>query len=386
MKKKAKSKYREEPSPAGMVIGLQIVAFAVVLVGCLCGGWAVLTGLSGRPVGWPWIGTGAGIALSAIAMGVLLWGLSWVIRRQHQLWMRQQGFGSGPPAGGQAPETDVPDPPEPPQKPTDTARPGRDEQLYQELLDAIDQLNQTLLMSPEQRQARVQRRRSQMKKTLLNRFRQQLDAGDLAAAGHTLETFQDELPEEPEGDEMEQQLADERREAEVIDVSDAIKTCEDLMAVGRFDDARSNAEDLLKRHPDSVRAVALADRVHRETAAFRNEHRNRLYMDLEKAVENRRWVLATDAAKRFLEMYPDAVEAELVEAQLHTLEDNARIERVRKHRDEIRDLLNRRRYPEALEIAEQVIKNFPGTQAAVDLEQQLPRLREKATLGNRRTP
>ena len=63
---------------------------------------------------------------------------------------------------------------------------------------------------------------------------------------------------------------------------------------------------------------------------------------------------------------------------LPTIQDNARIEEVREIRDQIRDLINRRRYGEAVEAAEAVVRRFPDTRAAIELGRQLNRLRELA--------
>jgi hypothetical protein len=61
-----------------------------------------------------------------------------------------------------------------------------------------------------------------------------------------------------------------------------------------------------------------------------------------------------------------------------TLEQNARIEEVRQLRDEMRDMIERRRYAEALEIAKDAMKRFPQSHFAVELKGQIARLRELA--------
>ena len=63
------------------------------------------------------------------------------------------------------------------------------------------------------------------------------------------------------------------------------------------------------------------------------------------------------------------------------LAKNARIETVREMRDRITDLIKRRRYNEAAQVARDVIDGFPETQAAVELRSQLPALVSKANAG-----
>ena len=63
---------------------------------------------------------------------------------------------------------------------------------------------------------------------------------------------------------------------------------------------------------------------------------------------------------------------------LSTIQDNARLEEVRELRDQIRDLIERRRYADAIEYAQDLIQRFPDTKAAEELGRQMARLRELA--------
>ena len=90
---------------------------------------------------------------------------------------------------------------------------------------------------------------------------------------------------------------------------------------------------------------------------------------------------ALAAAGELLEAYPDSPEAAEVRSTLRTLTDNARIEEVRELRDEIRDLLSRRRYAEALACARDLVRRFPTTAAAEELRSQMARLEELARSG-----
>ena len=99
---------------------------------------------------------------------------------------------------------------------------------------------------------------------------------------------------------------------------------------------------------------------------------------MQRHAEARRWRAALGAAERFIEAFPGSADAEAVRAMLSTIQDNARLEEVREIRDHIRDLIERRRYAEAVQAAEDVIRRFPDTRAAGELGRQLGRLRELA--------
>jgi outer membrane protein assembly factor BamD (BamD/ComL family) len=103
-----------------------------------------------------------------------------------------------------------------------------------------------------------------------------------------------------------------------------------------------------------------------------------MYNEVVRLAEARQWRQALKAARQYVQAFPSGAGADAVGAMLATMEDNARIEEVRELRDHIRDLLERRRYAEAVECARDVIERFPDTRAAEDLGRQMNRLRELA--------
>ena len=150
------------------------------------------------------------------------------------------------------------------------------------------------------------------------------------------------------------------------------------MAASNFAGARNLAESLLEKYPDSATAVEMLTRVRREQDAFASEQRSRMYRKIEKDASDRHWHSALEAARKFLDAWPDSTEADAVRVQLSTIADNARIEEVRSLRDQIRDMIARRRFAEAVELAGDVIERFPETAAAIELTEQMSRLQERA--------
>ena len=90
-------------------------------------------------------------------------------------------------------------------------------------------------------------------------------------------------------------------------------------------------------------------------------------------------------ARTLLDEYPDSAEATAVRGQMETLEANAEIETRQELENEIKDLIKHRRFAEALDLANQVITNYPESPQAEALRSQLPRLRQRAeeTTGSR---
>jgi outer membrane protein assembly factor BamD (BamD/ComL family) len=234
------------------------------------------------------------------------------------------------------------------------------------------------MLPPEQLQEKRTRRQQEKVDQFRNRIHQAMNKQDFAEAQHILDEFaQTDIAGEEVG-EIQQELEAARSEAEGEQFSKAVARVEDLMAVSRFEEALESARALRNAHPDARGAEALVQRVQREHDAYRKERRARLYGRVEKMVTARKWRKAVEAAEEFLDAYPDTAEAELVGVQMDTLRDNARIEEVRGYRDRIRDLIERRRFAEAIELAQDVIRDYPDTAAAQELRQQLPRLEQLA--------
>ncbi len=247
-----------------------------------------------------------------------------------------------------------------------------------EVLARLEQIERTLMLPAEELEAIRRREHEQKVQDYVQRVEAAMNDQDFAEAENVLEEFAEELPGLPRCEELREQIAEARRQAESEQFSHSVQRAEDLMAVSRFEDALKAAEQLAEQHPDSRGATALVQRVRRERDAYRTERIGRLYKEVERAVTARRWGKAIELAEQFVDAYPQTAEAELVNVQMPTLQQNARIEEVRAYRDRIRDYIERRRFSEAVDLAKEVIRDYPETAAANELRRQLPRLKELA--------
>ncbi|MHC4563022.1 MAG: hypothetical protein ACYS8X_09650 [Planctomycetota bacterium] len=159
----------------------------------------------------------------------------------------------------------------------------------------------------------------------------------------------------------------------------AFQQITELMSMARFDEARRQAEALARQFPDAAEGQALLQRVDREAHSYDRQQRQRLYDTVDQLCLDRRYRPALAAAEQLLETFGHSVEAAEVAARLDMLRANARLEEARELRNRVRDLIVRRRYPEALPVAEDLVRRFGETQAASELRTQLDRLRELAS-------
>jgi hypothetical protein len=329
-----------------------------------------------------------GCVLSGLVVGCILWAIAHIIRRQSRMallrasarrTLRQRGAEGLTLLGESAEDAAannaaLADAAMPTSLDEDAGWSQR--RLLQEVLAELRELNENLLLSAEQREAKRQRRQERLSRQFAQEIDRAIEGGRLDHAEKRLEEFLEEVPEDPAHQRLHARLIEARDAAKAQDIEAGTRQVYDLMAVSSFEQAEQTARELLERYPDEPHLAELLDRVRREGAMFHGERRDRLRREVQRHAESRRWRLALEAAQRFIEAFPKSVDAEAIRAMLPTIEDNARIEQVRQIRDRIRDLIERRRYAEALEAAEDVIRRFPGTRAAEELGRQLDRLRE----------
>ncbi|HUT78053.1 MAG TPA: hypothetical protein VM285_10225 [Polyangia bacterium] len=376
---------------AGMAVAGGAVAALVVLVSEERTGQVTTEGII----------LSAGCLVIGVLVGCVLWVVTYAVRRQSRLSLLQlsaqrtlQQRQSQPfrvaepePVG---PESPGPDPPvllapEPEEEPIATelverveTDPSATERLLRALLRQVQELNDNLLMSDAQRETK----RGHRHEKLARRFSEEIDSaiaqGDFELADMRLEAFRERAPDETTCEALRTRIEAARTAAKQEDVRAQTQRIYDLMAVSDFDGAEKLARHVQRRYPGDAELEALVQRVLREGKMFRGERRDRMYREVTRKAEARQWRAALEAARQFVEAFPGSVDADAIRAMMPTIEDNARIEEVRGLRDHIRDLIERRRYAEAVEAAEDILRRFPDTRAAVELGRQLNRLRQLA--------
>ena len=338
-----------------------------------------------------------GCLLSGVAVGSLLWAGGHLVRRRERTSLLAASAQRAierreSQAAALAAFEESPVPVEPPAEPllaplplaspVPTATPddcGELDPLLREILAQLKELNENVLLTAEQRQAKRRDEHSRRGRQFAEEISSAIDAGDFRLALQSLEAFRRELPERAdEQDRLGERIVQTRDAEKLAEIEARQHEVRDLMAVSSFDRAEALAAELAAKYPDRSEVTELLEHVHREGAVFLGERRDRLYRNIERLAEARQWRPALQAARKFVDAFPDGVNADAIRAMMPTIEDNARIEEVREIRDHIRDLIERRRYAEALEAAEEILRRFPGTRAAEELTRQLGRLRELA--------
>lgn len=385
-------------APVNVVVCLNILAATIALGGTLGGVLAALAGLvQGQFIN---LLAAAGIFAACWSLSTILWAFAWLVRRQQDIYIllleRQSDLPGGRNRGAVNPLSDTP--------PAVSA----ETQLVMQVADRLDELAHGLaqataaasafgamapsreahppaehgpardadILTEQEIQAAESAKLAADLDQLAAETRQHIQEGDLSGADEIIQKFRTRAPDDRRLDELAEHLDRSRAGAEAADLAACARQADDLMAVSAFRDAEDMVFDLLARYPNSHQGKELLRRVQWEADKFSAEQRRRLTEQLHRCAENRQWVTALEAAHKLIRLDPDCEEAKAVALQMSTIESNARIEEVRQLRDEFRDLMDRKRYPEAFELARHIVGEYPDTAAGRDLKDQLPSLKQ----------
>lgn len=172
-----------------------------------------------------------------------------------------------------------------------------------------------------------------------------------------------------------EQAADEAR---AQDIAQAATRIQDLMGLARWDEAGHLARELADKYPAAGEAAALVERVARERRLFEQRHRQRMLDETQQLVHQRRWREAAESTRRFLEMFPNDIEAPPLREQLATLDANAEIQTRQQLEAQYKELIQQQRYWEAVGLANRIISEYPISPQANALRGQIGRLEELA--------
>jgi outer membrane protein assembly factor BamD (BamD/ComL family) len=156
----------------------------------------------------------------------------------------------------------------------------------------------------------------------------------------------------------------------------------DLAHVNSWELALATANEFVNNFPASVDGRHLLTQIHRDHDGFRDANFQRMYEQVQANVDRRQWREAMADAKQLLEDFPHHSRANRIRQQFKTICENAEIQERQEHELRIQVLVQGRRFAEAVDLAEEVVRRFPDSPQADALEQRLPQLRELAEHGD----
>lgn len=263
-----------------------------------------------------------------------------------------------------------------------TIQPPREQKDYstqlQRLEAAIEQVRELSLLTDSQRQQRTQLLRQQRKNALLRELEELVSARQWARADRLLLAIETEFPADADVAKGRSHLEHMRKLAEEGAVERAIAEVEELMARQDWQQAMQRCHQLAEDFPGNVDAQQLLARVQREYEVHRQAEAQKLFDQIRSDVDNRAWRQALEHARQFLSKFDDHRLADAVRQQLPTLQDNAEIELRQEMEVRIQQMIRDGQFDGAIELAEELMRQYPLSPQAVSLQKLLPRLRELA--------
>ena len=356
-----------QPTPTALIHSLLIVAVLVTLGGVVTSLSLLFSAASQGTMGVGTLSTAAGLFIGGWAGGCVLWSLAYLVRDAHQVSSRPS------PDAVKA---------EPAQAVGTTVAINKaiadQTELLARISSEVGQIKGNLLLTPEQRDAKLLAWQTDLAGIFEDSLQEAVMTGDFEPAEQALTTLRNNVPDYPQLDVLSERLESHRSQKVTDKVESTITKARELISAGKGPDARLLAEKLSYQFPNSKRVAELLKTVRIEADQFTDQQVNELYQQVETHARKREWALALDAARQLMEDFPDTESAIIVGERIPTLTDNARIEEVRRLRDEIRQHISNQQFTLAYSVALQVVSKFPETAAANELKDQLPRLKERA--------
>lgn len=257
------------------------------------------------------------------------------------------------------------------------ANPG----LNQRVIELLEEIREVALMDDEQRRTRLQQHLDARRRAGIDQASTRVRGGQWAAAEQALCALEVQFGNDPAVKQARAEFQRQRDAAEADTLFRTEQLVRDLVQIGSWDRAVATATEFVNNFPASADGRHLLTEVYREQDAYRETAFRRLYDQVQTNVDRREWRAALADSQRLLEQFPTHARANRIRQQLKTIATNAEIEERQEHEMRIQLLIRNRRFAEAVELAEEVVRRFPESPQADALEERLPQLRELAEHG-----
>jgi outer membrane protein assembly factor BamD (BamD/ComL family) len=254
------------------------------------------------------------------------------------------------------------------------------ESMHQVIL-LLQEIRELAMLSDAQRQQRTTDAQQHRRNALLAEIQRLSDAKDWVAAENVLTMLDKEFPNDSALAEVNSRLAAGKREAERNAFGQLRERVEDLMAVWAWDQAYSETAHFVEMFPDHDEGQELLTRVMRARDDYIESTANVLYEEIKADIDRRLWRRAMINAVKLLECAPGHRRSVAIRSQIKTIRENAEIEERQEQERRIQELIRGKNFPDAIELAEDLLRRFPNSPQAESLQQLLPKMRELA-IGN----
>jgi len=250
--------------------------------------------------------------------------------------------------------------------------------LMSEDIALLRDINENLLLDETGRKRKIEFLAEQERKRVFAEADDLIKNKDWARARSLMSRLSDKYPDNPIIQERIAAMETLRKSAFADELLHTRKLVHDLIAISAWERATLMADMLMERHPDMTAAKELAAHVCNERVRFREEQIKRMHADIERSISKKRWNDALQVSQQLIEKYPESIEAEALRMQMSTMQTNAEIEKRQELEEQIKDLVKRHNFIQAVELARYVIEQYPASPQANALRSQIDKLEELA--------
>lgn len=255
--------------------------------------------------------------------------------------------------------------------------PALDPASLDRLASLLEEIRDTSLMNESQRQQRLTQLLAAWRDAEIARADELAAAGRWREAAAVLAAARDRLG----ADDGVLQQAETRFRAACTAAEDLAfdhvrQATLDHLALSAWDRALETARSFALQYPDSAKGKAFAERIVQQRQEYVERTAGELFDEVRSNTEQRSWRRAYDAAKRLMEKCPDHPRANTIKGQLNILKENAETEQRNAMESRIKEMIRAKRYPEALELAEELTSVFPNSPQAKIAQQLIEKLQQ----------
>jgi hypothetical protein len=251
------------------------------------------------------------------------------------------------------------------------------ESMHQVLL-LLQEIRELALLSDAQRQHRLEEALQHRRNYLVAEVSRLSELKEWSAAENAVAAVESEFPDDPILKDLRARVAAGRKIVERDSFSSVHDRVEDLMAVWAWDQAYTDAARFVENFPDHSEGRDLLARVMSEREAYVENAANLLYEEIRADIERRSYRRAMTNAVKLLECAPGHRRSAAIRPQLKTIRENAEIEERQEQERRIQDMIRSKQIPEAIDLAEDLLRRFPSSPQADSLQKLLPKMRELA--------
>jgi hypothetical protein len=242
----------------------------------------------------------------------------------------------------------------------------------------LHEIRELSLLGDNDRRLRLTHHLEQRKRQMSRQIMDSVSANEFARAEKILTELESQFPNDAYAVGCRRDLDMARRANETQLVRVTAEKIEHQIDQGQWDQALMAATHLVDNFPKNPQARELLSRASREREVFIETNAQAQYEEVRRHIEHRSWRLALVEVQKLLAKYPNHHRAQQMRGQLRTIQENADIEERQEAEVRIQEMIRSGQFRDAIDLAEDVIRRFPGSPQADAIEAMLPRLQELA--------